>query len=136
MKEVIIGNRICFIGRGEETLLGTLKLLFPKARFEQQVPLHRLADMKEPSERQLKETIDIVMMLDKQKYAMRVNDMRHRTIRMQQIDEIQRRELENNHVIVLDFEEWECPTLFKEIFDQNSLMEVGFVLSKAGVKYG
>ena len=128
MKEVIIGNRICFIGRGEETLLKILKQVFPLGRFEQQVPLHRIVSLHDPSERQLKETIDILMILNERRYACRVNDNRHRTRRMRQIDDIQKRELENNNTTVLDFDEWECPTLFKEIFDHNSLLEVGFVL--------
>jgi hypothetical protein len=116
-----------FIGKGEDTCLIILKDLFENAEFKTQVPLKNLLAeewIDTLTERQEKETIDIVILKDDKKIAVRVQDKRHKGFHLAQRDLVQKKTLEWNNCIVVDLDEQECPTLFKEILDVDSIKEV------------
>ena len=92
-----------FIGRGEDTALEILKTEFPDAEFKIQVPLRDLLSEEwqdTMTERQEKETLDIVITQNDKKIAVRVQDKRHNGIGLAQRDIVQKKTLEWNNCIV------------------------------------
>lgn len=121
-----------FIGRGEDVALKILKSEFKDAEFKTQVPFKELLtdDWKDTvTERQEKETLDIVIYKDDRKIAIRVQDKRHNGIGLSQRDIVQKRTLEWNNCIVVDLVEQECPILFKDLHNEESIKEVKSALS-------
>lgn len=121
-----------FIGRGEDTALEILKTEFPDAEFKIQVPLRDLLSEEwqdTMTERQEKETLDIVITQNDKKIAVRVQDKRHNGIGLAQRDIVQKKTLEWNNCIVVDLVEQECPILFKELLNDESIKEVKSVLT-------
>lgn len=121
-----------FIGRGEDTALEILKTEFPDAEFKTQVPLRDLLSEEwqdTMTERQEKETLDIVITQNDKKIAVRVQDKRHNGIGLAQRDIVQKKTLEWNNCIVVDLVEQECPILFKELLNDESIKEVKSVLT-------
>lgn len=121
-----------FIGRGEITALEILKTEFPDAEFNTQVPLRKLLSEEwqdTMTERQEKETLDIVITQNDKKIAVRVQDKRHNGIGLAQRDIVQKKTLEWNNCIVVDLVEQECPILFKELLNEESIKEVTSVLT-------
>ena len=121
-----------FIGRGEDTALEILKTEFPVAEFKIQVPLRDLLSEEwqdTMTERQEKETLDIVITQNDKKIAVRVQDKRHNGIGLAQRDIVQKKTLEWNNCIVVDLVEQECPILFKELLNDESIKEVKSVLT-------
>ena len=121
-----------FIGRGEDTALEILKTEFPDAEFKIQVPLRDLLSEEwqdTMTERQEKETLDIVITQNDKKIAVRVQDKRHNGIGLAQRDIVQKKTLEWNNCIVVDLVEQECPILFKELPNDESIKEVKSVLT-------
>lgn len=117
------------IGRGERATLQILKKIFPpNSKFFIQYPLKKLLSKKyieDISSRQDKETIDIVIMDGTDKMAIRVQDERHRThTYLSRMDENQRRLLEWSGVRVVDINEINCPTLFKDVVNSDSEEEI------------
>lgn len=116
-----------FIGKGEDTCLAILKDLFNGAEFQTQVPLKKLISeewIDTLTERQEKETIDIVVLKDDKKIAVRVQDKRHNGFHLAQRDIVQKKTLEWNNCLVVDLDEQECPILFKELLNDESIKEV------------
>ncbi len=107
-----------FIGRGEDTALVILKSEFPEAEFKTQVPFKDLLNdewIETVTERQEKETIDILITKGDKNVAIRVQDKRHNGIGLAQRDIVQKKTLEWNNCIVVDLIELECPILFKDM---------------------
>lgn len=105
------------IGRGEAVVKELLHDLMPKAEITTQVPLTKLLlpDQRLAlSERQLKESIDIVVNRKfKKTLCVRIQDKHHYSKRFGQIDGVQRAFLEKSFNEVLDIYEHECPNIFK-----------------------
>ena len=112
--------------------LEILKTEFPDAEFKIQVPLRDLLSEEwqdTMTERQEKETLDIVITQNDKKIAVRVQDKRHNGIGLAQRDIVQKKTLEWNNCIVVDLVEQECPILFKELLNDESIKEVKSVLT-------
>ena len=107
-----------FIGRGEETALAVLKDLFGlKADYKIQVKFKDLlkGDWKDTvTERQEKETLDIVITKNNKVIVFRIQDDHHRGMHTQERDLVQKKTLEWNDCYVVDVWEHDCPNLFKE----------------------
>ena len=107
-----------FIGRGEETALSVLKDLFGlKADYKTQVKFKDLlkGDWKDTvTERQEKETLDIVITKNNKVIVFRIQDDHHRGMHTQERDLVQKKTLEWNDCYVIDVWEHDCPNLFKE----------------------
>ncbi len=120
------------VGRGEETAVKILKELMPKSQIITQVPLYKLLieeDRIGLSERQQKETIDIVV---KRKHKLvlcvRIQDKHHNTRIFGNIDGVQKATLEHSHNEVVDIPENECPELFKEKLTDKSMQELKYYI--------
>lgn len=120
------------IGRGEDVALAILQREFKDAEFKTQVPFKDLLDdeWKETvTERQNKETIDILITKGDKRIAIRVQDKRHNGFHLSQRDLVQKKTLEWNNCYVVDLAEQECPILFKDILNDKSIEEVKAALS-------
>ena len=117
-----------FIGRGEEVALEILKLEFGEdAEYKIQVPFKDLLEdewLDTITERQEKETLDIVVFKGDKKIVVRVQDSRHNGFHLSQRDIVQKKTLEWNGCLVVDLYEQECPFLFKDIHNSESVKEV------------
>lgn len=114
-----------FIGRGERTCLKILKSWFPSAEFVIQYPLSKLIDKSWGlSDRQQKETLDIVYFLDNKTFVVRVQDPHHDGLGMQKVDKVQRTTLECHDCIVIDIWHNDCPTLFSDKYNDLSIEEL------------
>jgi len=122
-----------FIGKGEKTALKILKELIPNATFSTQLPLRKLLKGeydRTKSDRQAKETLDIVVFRNNKKpIAVRVQDPHHRTSYMSNIDKVQKRLLKVNDCEVVDLWYNECPILFKDELNDESRDEVKWFMS-------
>jgi len=120
------------IGRGEVVAKKILRDMFPEAEILTQVPLYKLLtnDWRlELSERQQKETIDIVVKRKFRKVlCVRIQDKHHFSERFYRIDATQRHLLEESHCEVVDIPENECPYLFKDRYNSKSMSELNYYL--------
>lgn len=124
-----------FIGRGERTCLKLLKEWFPSANFVIQYPLSKLVDKEWGlSDRQEKETLDIVYFLDGKTYVVRVQDPHHEGLGMQKVDKVQKTTLEFYKCIVIDIWHYDCPTLFKDIYNEQSKNELYLIYKDNGIE--
>ena len=122
------------IGRGERTCLKILKSWFPSAEFVIQYPLSKLIDKSWGlSDRQEKETLDIVYFLDGKTYVVRVQDPHHNGMGMQKVDKVQKTTLECFDCIVIDIWYDDCPTLFKDIYNDQSIEELRLIYKDNGI---
>ena len=116
------------IGRGELATRLILRKLIPNSNIRIQVPLVKLLSpelLKNHTERQGKETVDIVVYRnEKNPLVVRIQDKRHRSKYMSNIDEQQKLSLELSGCNVADIPEGECPQLFKEKVNDQSINEV------------
>jgi len=116
------------VGRGEVTAIKIIKEMMPDAVIETQVPLYKLLlpDYRMGlSERQMKESIDIVV---KRRHVtplcIRIQDKHHSSRRFGYIDNIQKDHLEYSHNNVVDIPENECPELFRDILNVDAREEL------------
>ena len=116
------------IGQGEVAALKIIKDMFGNScEYLTQV---KLSDMITPeyletlSDRQLKETIDIVVDTGFQYLAIRVQDKHHASARMATIDNIQKLMLEWNGWKVIDIWHYECRELWKDKVNEKSRLEL------------
>jgi len=123
------------IGRGEAKVKEILHELMPNAEITTQVPLYNLLLPDQRiglSERQQKETIDIVVNRKfKKTLCVRIQDVHHFSKRFGQIDGVQRAFLEKSYNEVCDIYEHECPQLFlrdKTAINKDDRDEVMFYL--------
>ncbi len=126
-----------FIGRGEKVAVKILEKTFPYAGVTTQIPIRYLVkkeifEMYDESYK--KATIDIVMINNRQDYAIRIQDKHHTSKRVSVKDRIQREDMEDNGKIVIDIFERESPFLFRNILDYRSSVEVLLPLKMAKVK--
>lgn len=123
------------IGRGEVVVLDILKFLFPTRKFFQQVKLTALVSSRKPkgwpelSQRQLKETIDIVMATEKNNklidiVAVRIQDPHHKGRGYSRHDVIQAELLEACKIKVCDFNWYECEYIWKDEINVTTVEEV------------
>lgn len=118
-----------FIGQGEKACRVILDELFvSKCTVSPQYSIGKLfkGDYKKTmSSRQEKETLDFVVFRENKKpLVVRVQDRRHRTGRMSNIDKAQKKILELNGCAVVDLWYNECLELFKDNVNDKSRAEV------------
>jgi len=114
------------IGRGELCVRELLRDLFPNTEIKYQVLLKTLLAedwAKDLSERQEKETIDIVIYTNPI-IAIRVQDPHHSGRITSARDLVQRKSLEWNGVKVVDLEHYECINIMKDLVNDESKKEL------------
>ena len=116
------------IGRGERTAIKIIRELIPGVRIRTQVQLVKLLtpEFREGlSDRQLKESIDIVVERNNRKpLCVRIQDRHHFSTHFSRIDKAQQHLLKWSHNDVIDVVEYECPELFKDELNVNSRQEL------------
>ena len=116
------------IGQGEVAALEIVKDIFGNS--SEYLTQVKLSDMVSPeyletfSDRQLKETIDIVVVTLFEHIAIRVQDKHHASARMATIDNIQKLMLEWNGWKVIDIWHYECKELWKDKVNKRSRLEL------------
>ena len=127
-----------FIGQGEVAALEIVKDMFgDSSEYLIQV---KLSDMVTPeyletfSERQLKETIDIVVVTPFEFLAIRIQDKHHASSRMSSIDNIQKLMLEWNGWKVIDVWHYECKELWKDKVNAKSRLELELAINESSVE--
>jgi|TARA_R110002167_G_scaffold12732_5_gene53917 hypothetical protein len=125
------------IGQGEVAALEIIKDMFGNScEYLTQV---KLSDMVTPeyldtfSDRQLKETIDIVVDTGFQYLAIRVQDKHHSSARMATIDNIQKLMLEWNGWKVIDIWHYECEELWKDKVNKKSRLELELAIKESSI---
>ena len=117
-----------FIGKGEETALSILKDIYGEnAEYKIQVPFRDLLDEEWKgtlTERQEKETLDIVVKTNLKTVVFRIQDAHHRGMHTAERDLVQKKTLEWNGHTVVDLWDHDCPELFKEKKNAKSIAEV------------
>ena len=122
------------IGRGERTCLSILKSLYPEAEFITQCLLSKIVDKEWGlSERQEKETLDIVYKLKGKTYVVRVQDPHHDGLGMQRVDAVQKKTLEFYDCKVIDIWYNDCPKLFTDTYNDLSISELKEVYKDNGI---
>ena len=128
-----------FVGEGEVTALKILKSIFGEKECEYKIQYLFKKLMNEEfadtlSERQEKETLDIVIFRVTQKTIVgRVQDKHHDSILKTSQDRVQKQMLEWNGCIVIDLWYKECRTLWSEEINEQSIEEVASYLRKANL---
>ena len=125
-----------FIGRGEKTTKKILEILFPNATIITQVPISKCVSPEIYSlydEVYKKATIDIVMEYKNKVFAIRVQDAHHTGGITSRKDAIQRKDMKDNNVTVVDIYERESRNLFLDKFNYKSVLQVILPLKNAGV---
>ena len=125
------------IGQGEVAALEIVKDMFGNSsEYMTQV---KLSDMVTPeyletfSDRQLKETIDIVVITVFEFLAIRIQDKHHASSRMSTIDNIQKNMLEWNGWKVIDVWHYECKELWKDKVNAKSRLELEMAIKESSV---
>lgn len=123
-----------FIGRGEKTAKTILETVFPSAIMYTQVPIIQMIstsvyDFYDPVHQ--KSSVDIVMEWRNKVYGIRIQDKHHTGAISSRKDSIQRKDMEDNGVIVIDIFEREAPNLFKNTLNYKSYLEVLLPMQKA-----
>ena len=139
-KDSIKEDNSTIIGRGEKVLVDILKEKLPSAKIYTQVHLKYLVPSEEVvlfSERQVKETVDVLMIYKNKWTVFRVQDSRHQkgTVLMQ-ADQIQKRLIQKYHgeKSVIELRESECKFLFSNINNWYSQSEVGIQCELEGLR--
>jgi len=139
-KDYVAEDHGTIIGRGEKILVQILKEKLPSVSIFTQVHLQHLIpyeEMFELSQRQIKETIDVLILYNHKWIVFRVQDSRHQkgTV-LQQADLVQKRLIQRYHGehSVIDLRESECKTLFKNENNWYSQSEVGIICMLNGLR--
>jgi len=147
-KDDIKGDDSTIIGRGEHTLIEILEeKLQGDARIYTQIHLKYLVPKEEVelfSERQRKETIDVMILYHNNWICFRVQHGSNKKYRskghlgkeLAQADVVQKRLIQRYHgkYSVIDLRESECETLFQNKNNWYSQSEVGIVCRLEGLK--
>lgn len=116
------------IGNGEVTALSILKKEYGDfIEYHTQVPFKDLMswEFKDGlSERQQKESVDIVLYTGFEPVCIRVQGKDHKGILKSSRDTVQKQMLEWSNCKVVDLWWYDCPTLFKNIENEESKKEV------------
>ena len=102
-----------FIGRGEKVAVKILLETFPNCTIKIQVPIELLVKgeiFNLYDEIYQKATIDILMIHKDKQYAVRIQDNSHISKYKSQKDRIQREDIEDNGITVIDIFERESPS--------------------------
>jgi hypothetical protein len=126
-----------FIGQGEVAALEIVKDMFgDSSEYIIQVKLSDMVTteyLETFSERQLKETIDIVVVTPFEFLAIRIQDKHHASARMATIDNIQKNMLEWNGWKVIDVWHYECKELWKDKVNAKSRLELELAIKESSV---
>lgn len=125
-----------FVGEGERSALTILKSIFGnECEYKIQYLFSKLMkpDFYDTlSDRQLRETLDIVIFRPTNPtIVIRVQDKHHDSILKTGQDVVQKQLLEWNGCVVVDLPHQECPSLWKEEVNEDSVEEVSIYLRKA-----
>jgi hypothetical protein len=125
------------IGQGEVAALEIIKDMFGNnAEYLTQIKLSDMVTaeyLETFSERQLKETIDIVVITGFQPMAIRIQDKHHSSARMSTIDNIQKLMLEWNGWKVIDVWHYECKELWKDKVNAKSKLELELAIKESSI---
>ncbi len=123
---------VLMIGRGEKTAIEIIKEMMPDAVIDTQVSLYKLIlpEYRDTlSDRQMKETIDIIVKRrHKPVLCVRIQDKHHASMHFGKIDGVQKTLLEWSTHDVVDIPENECPELFKEKLSNKARHELGYYI--------
>ena len=126
------------IGQGEMAALKIVKDMFGNS--SEYLTQVKLSNMVSPeyletfSDRQLKETIDIVVVTPFEFLAIRIQDKHHASARMSSIDNIQKLMLEWNGWKVIDVWHYECKELWKDKVNAKSRLELELAINESSVE--
>ena len=125
------------IGRGEKTALKILKEIYgEEVEYKTQVQFKDLMNYdfsEDLSERQQKETVDIVLFSGFNPVCVRVQGGDHTGILKSARDTVQKQMLEWCNCVVVDLWFHDCPELFKEKLNDESRREVREALTRVGL---
>ena len=125
------------IGKGEKTALEVLKEIYGEdVEYKTQIPFKDLMSSEfsdDLSERQQKETVDIVMFSLFNPVCVRVQGGDHSGILKSARDTVQKQMLEWSNCVVVDLWFHDCPELFKEKLNDESRREVREALNRVGL---
>ena len=125
------------IGKGEKTALEVLKEIYGKdVEYSTQIQFKHLMNYEfidDLSERQQKETVDIVLFSGFNPVCVRVQGGDHTGILKSARDTVQKQMLEWCNCIVVDLWFHDCPELFKEKLNDESRREVREALNREGL---
>lgn len=125
------------IGNGEDSAFLILKEIYPYAKITRQLLITKLITDPEElammSQENKNRSVDILVETGQARICIRVqnggagsnfNKHSHTSDGRSRVDKIQKRDLEANGFKVVDFHQRDCPTLFKEIVNNESKQEV------------
>ena len=125
------------IGKGEKTALEVLKEIYGKdVEYSIQIQFKHLMNREfvdDLSERQQKETVDIVLFSGFNPVCVRVQGGDHTGILKSARDTVQKQMLEWCNCVVVDLWFHDCPELFKEKLNDESRREVREALNREGL---
>ena len=125
------------IGKGEKTALEVLKEIYGEdVEYRTQIQFKDLMNFEfseDLSERQQKETVDIVLFSGFNPVCVRVQGGDHTGILKSARDTVQKQMLEWCNCIVVDLWFHDCPELFKEKLNDESRREVREALNRVGL---
>ena len=125
------------IGKGEKTALEVLKEIYGEdVEYRTQIQFKDLMNFEfseDLSERQKKETVDIVLFSGFNPVCVRVQGGDHTGILKSARDTVQKQMLEWCNCIVVDLWFHDCPELFKEKLNDESRREVREALNRVGL---
>ena len=139
MHEETIHGKKCIIGDGEDTTFNLLKLFYPTAEFDRQLPIENFvtSDIFEfYNDIYKKATIDIGMWYMGHNFVIRVQGKNHKGDIIATKDRIQKKDMEDNGNDVIDILFQECPNIFKERLNWDSIIEFCNIMKMAGVPLG
>jgi len=125
------------IGKGEKTALEVLKEIYGEdVEYRTQIQFKDLMNFEfseDLSERQQKETVDIVLFSGFNPVCVRVQGGDHTGILKSARDTVQKQMLEWCNCIVVDLWFHDCPELFKEKLNDESRREAREALNRVGL---
>jgi len=125
------------IGKGEKTALEVLKEIYGEdVEYRTQIQFKDLMNFEfseDLSERQQKETVDIVLFSGFNPVCVRVQGGDHTGILKSARDTVQKQMLEWCNCVVVDLWFHDCPELFKEKLNDESRREVREALNRVGL---
>ena len=125
------------IGKGEKTALEVLKEIYGRdVEYSTQIQFKHLMNnefVDDLSERQQKETVDIVLFSGFNPVCVRVQGGDHTGILKSARDTVQKQMLEWSNCVVVDLWFHDCPELFKEKLNDESRREVREALNRVGL---
>ena len=125
------------IGKGEKTALEVLKEIYGRdVEYSTQIQFKHLMKYEfidDLSERQQKETVDIVLFSGFNPVCVRVQGGDHTGILKSARDTVQKQMLEWSNCVVVDLWFHDCPELFKEKLNDESRREVREALNRVGL---